>query len=359
MQARLDNSQDRVVALFGAACAATEIGSLCTEVLPHLLQLEQVDAGFMYIADGRFAAPAKVEISLTEQGEQLDHEAAHWLEQLCTQGSEARESLSVQLGDSTPLMLQIYPLTYEGRVLGITGIKASPKAPEAWSATTRCTVLDILGHVIDRLADETSTQRRLRHLSTYARVSSMLGKSGDLSELLEIALYSSMEAVDGEAASVLLLDEEKENFRFYNVEGTAEPLLSGASFPADEGFAGHVLTTMEAEIVNDVTTDARFYDQIDLTSGFQTRNLIAVPLIAGDERIGVLEVLNRKNGEDFTPDDRLLLVSVADEMAYTIRNATMFDFLAAQYCKRRQGEPTCDACEQPIESWVPCARYRT
>jgi len=161
-----------------------------------------------------------------------------------------------------------------------------------------------------------------------------------------------------ETASILLLDEEKENFQFYRVEGSAKPLLGGMTFPVTEGVAGRVLKSLEAEIVNDAETDEQFYGRIDLETGFRTRNMIAVPLVAGDESIGVLEVLNHGDGEAFSADERIILVSVADEVAFAVRNATVFDYVINTYCKRRQGQNSCKGCERPLGSWTPCMRYR-
>jgi len=356
MQDLSDDLSKSLVELFASACSAIDIETLSTSILPFLIRLEGTDAGFVYIGDARFTRPAfSAAGGRAEMREALETHAPNWFDRRASQEVTLPSALAENFDDAN---VHIYPLIREDRVLGIFGLLGCSRDADRWSPVLRQRVADILSHVIDRLAGELSSARRLNRLSAYARVSSMLGRSGDLGELLEIALYSSMEAVSGEAASVLLLDERKENFRFYNVEGTAEPLLSGACFPATEGFAGHVLETMEAEVVNDVSSDPRFYGQIDLASGFETRNLVAVPLIAGDERIGVLEVLNRKDGKDFTPGDRLLLSSVADEMAFAIRNAAVFDFLASEYCRRRQGDTTCDACERPIEAWVPCGRYR-
>jgi sigma-B regulation protein RsbU (phosphoserine phosphatase) len=189
-------------------------------------------------------------------------------------------------------------------------------------------------------------------------VSSLLVQSLDLHELLEFALYSSMEAVSAEAASVLLLDDEKENFSFYQVEGPAKPVLMAATFSADQGLAGAVLRTLQSEVINDVQNDPRFYKQVDAESGFRTRNMIAVPLVAGEEKVGVLEVLNKADGGSFTEGERLLLVSIAEEIAFAIRNARLFEYVASTYCKQRQGHGSCRGCERPLGSWTPCVKYR-
>jgi GAF domain-containing protein len=110
--------------------------------------------------------------------------------------------------------------------------------------------------------------------------------------------------------------------------------------------------------VNDVHSDPRFYQKVDSDTGFRTRNLIAVPLAAGDEKIGVLEVLNKADGGSFTEEERLMLVSIAEEIAFAIRNAKLFEYIANTYCKQRQGQTSCRGCERPLGSWTPCVKYR-
>jgi signal transduction protein with GAF and PtsI domain len=170
----------------------------------------------------------------------------------------------------------------------------------------------------------------------------MLAQLLDLHELLEMALYCCMDAVSAEAASVLLLDDEKQNFKFYQVEGSAKPILMAATFPSDRGLAGSVLQTQQAEVINDVRNDPRFYKRVDSESGFETWDMIAIPLTAGEERIGVLEVLNKTTGGSFTEEERLLLVSIA----------------VNTYCKQRQGQMSCRGCKRPLGSWTPCVKYR-
>ena len=88
-------------------------------------------------------------------------------------------------------------------------------------------------------------------------------------------------------------------------------MLQTTTFPADKGIAGSVLQNQKSEVINDVGQDPRFYSQIDSQSGVVTRNMMAIPLIAGEEKIGLMEVINKSGGEPFTDDERLLLDSIA------------------------------------------------
>ncbi len=349
------DATERAIELIQSAVGADGFDDLSAGALPVLAELTGADAVFLHVSDLRHPVAFHGTYGLLEDTAAAV-EAAYpdWLDRL---GDEPA-AMTVRLGaEDSGASFVVHPLPIDGRVIGIVGLSGEGGerrvADAVWSR-----LLATLGFVVDRLVTQTGVERKLLHLNTYLTVSSMLAKSVDLAEMLEISLYCSMEAASAEAASILLLDEEQENFRFYRVEGVAKPLLGGHTFPATEGVAGRVLETREAEIVNDVEVDPQFYGRIDKKTGYQTRSMIAVPLVAGDEPVGVLEVLNRIDGAPFTADERLILVSVADEIAFAVRNATIFDYVVNTYCKRRQGENSCKGCERPLGSWTPCMRYR-
>ena len=345
---------DQVLRLMNATLASADVEQCCQNLLPHVLSLAEVAAGFVQVSDPRLPTDHLVSEGLsTKHLTAIEDARWEWFDRLAD--ATASEPISVQLeGDG----LIVFPLLANERILGTIGWIAEARAldgkTDLWER-----MLDSLGSVFDCLAAKASLQRKLKHFDTFQEVSSLLAKPVGLSESLELALFSSMTAVSAEAASILLLDESKETFRFFHVEGAVKPSLGETSFSARDGIAGRVLQTQEAEIVNDVSEDVQFYGRIDAETGFQTRNLIAVPLIAGNDPIGVLEVLNRSGGDAFTAEDRLLLVSLADQIAYAIRNATIFDWVIDTYCQRRQDAESCDDCPQPLDSWAPCVEYRS
>jgi putative methionine-R-sulfoxide reductase with GAF domain/uncharacterized membrane-anchored protein YhcB (DUF1043 family) len=199
--------------------------------------------------------------------------------------------------------------------------------------------------------------KQTRHLNTYLTISSMVAQCLDLPELLEAVLPSVMETVSAEEASILLVDEDGVNLEFYSLGGPSKEVLQTTTFPADKGIAGSVLQNQKSEVINHVRQDPRFYGQIDSQSGVVTRNMIAIPLTAGEEKIGLMEIINKSGGESFTDDERLLLDSIAEEIAFAIRNARIFAYVVNSYCKQRQGETSCKDCQRPLKSWTPCVKY--
>lgn len=199
--------------------------------------------------------------------------------------------------------------------------------------------------------------KQTRYLNTYLTVSSMVSQCLDPHELLENVLNIVRETVSAQGASVLVLDEDQANFRFYCIEGPAKPALTSVTFPADKGIVGSILQNQQSEVINDVHNDPRFFGEIDTKCGIFTKNMIAIPLTAGEEKIGVMEVVNKSDGGPFTDEERLLLDSIAEEIAFAIRNARIFEYVVNSYCKQRQGETSCKGCRRPLRSWTPCAKY--
>jgi GAF domain-containing protein len=95
------------------------------------------------------------------------------------------------------------------------------------------------------------------------------------------------------AASVLLLDEATDELVFEAVVGEGEDTLVGRRFPSGTGIAGWVLGTRQPLVLTDVATDPRFSADTAQSTGFVPKGIMAVPLLHGEEALGVLEVLDR------------------------------------------------------------------
>ena len=347
----------RLAELATAALTAESLAALLQAALPSVAELASASMAFLFAADPRLPTPLFHQRGFSP-GAAADCRklSADWFPPAEQLAMGQPFDLPASATEGLPADLTLYPLRSEQDCAGLLGLagRASPLPGEA----TMDALVQTLARAIYHLVEHEDAQRRLSHLNTYLTVSSMLAQEMGLHELLEIALYCCMEAVTAEAATVLLLDEAGEQFAFYQVEGPAKPLLETASFPADQGIAGAVLQSGQSEIVDNPQVDPRWYQAVDSDTGLSTRNLIAVPLVAGEEKIGVLEVLNKVGGQPFSEDEHLLLVSVAEESAFAIRNARVFEYVANTYCRQRQGLGTCRGCERPLRSWTPCVKYR-
>src|SRR3954447_11548432 len=133
------------------------------------------------------------------------------------------------------------------------------------------------------------------------------------------------------AASVFLLDEATDELVFEAVAGEGADTLVGQRFPADTGVAGWVLVTRQAIVVEDLTKDTRFSREAAESTGFVPKGLMAVPLLAEERALGVLEVLDRPQQSKFTLAEMDLLGLFGNQAAIAL------DLL--QRARRGRGAP--------------------
>ena len=140
------------------------------------------------------------------------------------------------------------------------------------------------------------------------------------------------QVMHGEAVSVLLHDDKKDEFAFCWSSDTPErkDKLDEIRFSADQGIAGSVFKSGRAEIVLDVAKDDRHYRRVDSATRFKTKSLIAVPLKTKEKTIGVLQVLNKERGV-FDDKDLNFLVTLAPIIAMALENARMYTELDVAY----------------------------
>jgi GAF domain-containing protein len=136
------------------------------------------------------------------------------------------------------------------------------------------------------------------------------------------------------AASVLLLDEATDELVFEAVVGEGEDTLVGRRFPSGTGIAGWVLGTRQPLVLTDVATDPRFSADTAQSTGFVPKGIMAVPLLHGEEALGVLEVLDRPADARFRIEEVDLLglfgIQAAAALALLRRARTAAAALAGQ-----------------------------
>jgi CheY-like chemotaxis protein len=92
--------------------------------------------------------------------------------------------------------------------------------------------------------------------------------------------------------------------------------------------------------VSDVREDPRFYPDVDMIFGFETESILCVPVRGKTKLIGVLEVINKKDGTPFTKADSLLLSIFAHYTAVAIENARIYGDLQDHLAKEKETKET-------------------
>ncbi len=304
------------------AVNSKDLAGLAQEVLPILVRVMGVTAAILYFEEHRPSTHSFFQVGV--QGitvQTIERICVEQFRQIPIHADFQPLILSLSLQETTYVAL--FLLHSKGKRMGLLGllIPENRKLPELRLAGK---VIFLLSQFIAQLVERLEYEKRIAKFNAYFTVSSKIAKALNLRDVLEAVLYSSMEAVSAEAASLMLLDDEKNNFQFFGLV-PPQPAMMNAKFSANQGLAGKVLQSQNSEVINDVQKDPRFYRRFDLETGFHTRNMVAIPLVAGKEKVGVLEVLNKAGGEPFQEEDRLLLQSIAEEIAFAIHDAKLFD----------------------------------
>jgi len=164
--------------------------------------------------------------------------------------------------------------------------------------------------------------RRLAEYETLLEIGVKLAGSLDVETVMELALENAEEVCRAETSSIWELDEESRELFFRVVRGKAAGAIRGLRVPLGEGIVGSVARSAEAEVVNDVAADPRWHG--DPSGDFQTRAILAVPLIAQGKVIGVVQLLNPVDRDRFTAGDLWRMRQFATVLAPTLQNARLW-----------------------------------
>lgn len=148
-----------------------------------------------------------------------------------------------------------------------------------------------------------------------------------LEELYISIVKIAKDILEAEAASLLLYQQNENLLYFRSTTDDGMKDMIGISIPENSGFAWNVFNSRQSLIVNDVNSDERFYNGIDLDTGFVTRNIICTPMMARDEFVGVLEIVNKKDEKGFSPLDMRLIEVLATISASSITNRLLYEDL--------------------------------
>ncbi len=176
-------------------------------------------------------------------------------------------------------------------------------------------------------------------MQQYKKIIEIMNKINSamsLKTLLSLIIDSAKELINAEGASYLVLDEKSDELIFDIVISDKGEIIQGKRIKVGEGIAGLVAKNREPIIIDNVEQCDNFYEAIDSSTGFKTKNIIAVPVMIRDQLIGVLEVVNSYRPNGFIEDDIHMLQYLADAAAVAINKNDLLTNL-----KNRVDELTC------------------
>jgi sigma-B regulation protein RsbU (phosphoserine phosphatase) len=170
-------------------------------------------------------------------------------------------------------------------------------------------------------------QDEVQALRRIIEITGLLNSTLNLDELLQLIMNSAADLLNAETSSLLLHDEDAGDLIIHVATGESGEQVAQQRVPAGQGIAGWVMEKGEPVVVENPKEDPRFFAGMDEATGFETRNILALPLNVRDRTVGVVEVINKREG-GFSETDRELAGALANQAAIAIDNAQLYAKLA-------------------------------
>lgn len=184
---------------------------------------------------------------------------------------------------------------------------------------------DASASVLDAVTPERVTQRLLD-------LCLALAAPRPLGDVLASVLTATTDLLACDRASILLYDAATEQLRFVAATSEETAALARIPVPLDGSLAGTVFRERRAVVSADAATDTRHFRVPGETMNYRPRAIASVPMLVGDECVGVLQSLDPHAGT-FADGAVDLLAAVAAQAAIAVDAAR--DRHAAERARQR------------------------
>ena len=162
-------------------------------------------------------------------------------------------------------------------------------------------------------------------LDTYLlEVADAVNTTLDLNTLLQRVAEMLKRFIDYEIFAILLLNEKTQELHIRFQVGHTPEVAERIRIRVGQGVTGRAVQTREPVLVNDVSADENF-----INSAPSARSELAVPLIAKNKVIGVIDVEAAQTNA-FTEEHKRLLTLFASRIAVGIENARLYTRVSRQ-----------------------------
>lgn len=170
-----------------------------------------------------------------------------------------------------------------------------------------------------------------KNLEMLVTVARLLSSKLDISDLLTTIMKLATRVVNCERASLYLLDEKTQELYFHVALELSEDVKK-IRLKLGEGIAGICAKEGKSIISNNLENDTRHTKKIDEKSGYITRSLLTCPMIIRGKVIGVVQAINKIDGE-FDEVDKNNFEAFASQAAIAIENSRLFNSIKYEKSK--------------------------
>lgn len=222
--------------------------------------------------------------------------------------------------------LVVVPILIKNKAIGTISIQSD--TPNAFTLP-EVTLLETLGTQVAIGIDNAnlleSIQLNLKEINILYKISQELAASLDSDQLMKTVVDLMQDNFGYHLITILLVDPDSGDMVARQGSGKVIKRLveEGFRIPAGEGIVGHVVSTGESYVANDVD-NVGFYLQHPLLPNIKCE--MTVPIMIGDHAVGVIDV--QETSRAHSPERQLSLLSaVADQLAIALHRIDILDSL--------------------------------
>ncbi len=182
----------------------------------------------------------------------------------------------------------------------------------------------VAGRQISLAEEYQRLQKRARLWAALSQVGHVLSSTLEPDRVLQLILEQAVHVLGAEGGSLVLVDHSTNELVFELALGPTAAELVGTRMPWGVGLVGEAAATGEPLVVNDTATDPRWFSGYDEATDFVTQRILCAPMITRQQVIGVLELVNKRDGSPFTEDETELLITFAAQAAAALTNARLY-----------------------------------
>jgi diguanylate cyclase (GGDEF)-like protein len=143
-------------------------------------------------------------------------------------------------------------------------------------------------------------------------------------DMVRRMLADAVRVVPAQAAALLLVGAGGHDLVFSASRRLEAGVIDGLRMPADQGIAGWVARHREPLLLDDASSDPRWSRGFEAETRFRPRAMLCVPVISRSTLHGVIQVMNRVDGQPFDQRQLRLVQILADHAAIAMENAALY-----------------------------------
>ncbi len=295
----------------------------------QLARIEQVQRGQTRDAWGRLIASGIPTYFHVDANGVEDHPQEKHGFDLIEEASEKANTVVASSGRELAV-----PIIVRGEVVATIGARRADDVEE-WTADEIALMEAVAGQAalsLENARQRADEQRRVAELEVINRVSQAVSQMLRLDSLYRV-MHSQVNQVFGDTdLSIALYDpvNDQVSFPYASVEGEITTL---PTHPLGKDLSSIVITTRSPLMLLE-DAENRAAEMGVTRAGETPKSWLGVPMMVGEDIIGMISVQDKEHEQRYSEDDAALLTTLASQIAAAIQNSRLLDQI--QRSERRE-----------------------